>query len=74
MSIRFGVYCGIGAISYSGGMSRRGCEHFVSDINRLIERLSQEYDMSYAEIVGCLEMVKQEVIDDAFAESDEEEV
>lgn len=43
-------------------MSSRGCDHFVHEMRRLIDRLRAEYDMTYAEVIGCLEMVKAEMI------------
>ena len=39
-------------------MSKRGCDHFSDELVRLIDRMRQEYEMTYAEIIGCLELIK----------------
>ena len=51
-------------------MSSRGCDHFVDEIRRLIGRLRAEYEMTYAEVVGCLELVKSEIVCEAMDEQD----
>lgn len=34
----------------------QGVEHLSNEIDRMIDRFRQEYDMSYAETVGVLQM------------------
>jgi len=46
-------------------MSRRGCDHFVDELERLIDRLRAEYEMTYAEVIGCLELVKADLLSEA---------
>ena len=42
----------------------RGVSHFLTDLAKIINRYSYEYDMSYAEILGCLDIAKQLVLDE----------
>ncbi len=37
--------------------------HFLDELDRLIKRFSYEYDVSYAEMLGCLEIQKQFILD-----------
>jgi len=46
-------------------MSRQGCDHFVRDIQHYIEYMRFEYVMTYAEVIGCLELLKSDVITEA---------
>ena len=43
----------------------RAAEHFSEELSRLIERMRLEYEMTYAEAVGVLELVKADVIEEA---------
>ena len=52
-------------------MSQRGCEHFTEDMHCLIDRMRLEYSMTYAEIVGCMELVKGDIVDEAREESED---
>jgi hypothetical protein len=49
-------------------MSRPGCDHFVGELEKLIDYFRLEYKMTYSEVIGCLELVKADVIADAIAE------
>ena len=57
----------------------RGVTHFLTELAKLVNRYSYEYDMSYAEILGCFDISKQMVLDEmtelaiqAFMEDQEE--
>lgn len=39
-------------------MKSRAANHLQDEMDKLINRFRFEYDMSYAEIVGCLELIK----------------
>lgn len=43
-------------------MAGKAAEHFCEELDKLIERFRQEYDMSYAEAVGCLELTKADLV------------
>ena len=47
--------------------------HFCNDLFRLIDRFRLEYEMSYAELVGCLEMQKDKIICEAYQDEDDED-
>ena len=52
-------------------MSKRGCAHFCREMELVLVRAVQEYDMSYAEIIGCLDVLKYDVMLDMEAEEEE---
>ena len=39
-------------------MKSRASEHFVKELECLIDRVRLEYELTYAEAIGCLELVK----------------
>lgn len=54
-------------------MTKRGCAHFTSEIYAAINRMRQEYDMTYAEIIGCMQVITTDIILEAFDGLEEEE-
>jgi len=42
-------------------MSRRGCDHFIDEVTQTINRMRQEYEMTYAEIIGCLCLLRADM-------------
>ena len=46
-------------------MSSRGCDHFVTEVQLLINRMRKEYEMTYAEVVGCLAMLQHDMTTEA---------
>jgi hypothetical protein len=50
---------------------REQLDHFANDIDNLIDRYSDEYDMSYAMVVGVLEMKINSLCREASKRSDE---
>lgn len=46
----------------------RAVDHFTDELARLIDRFRQEYEMTYAEVVGALEITKTALIDEAIGE------
>jgi hypothetical protein len=46
-------------------------QHFADDLDRLIERSRDEYDMSYAAVVGVLQMKIHLLCDEAGGRADE---
>lgn len=53
-------------------MSRRGATHFVKEIEAVINRFRREYSMTYAEIIGSLELVKFDVLREASEDDDDD--
>lgn len=47
-------------------MARESAFQLVRDVERVIERHRYESDMTVAEAVGCLEFVKQSLMNEAF--------
>lgn len=47
------------------GVSSRAADHFGHELWLVMNRLVQEYDVSYAEIIGVLEMFKGDVLDES---------
>ncbi len=47
-------------------------EHFSKELDKLVDRFRREYDISYAEVVGCLYMKTHELFDEAKEESEGE--
>ena len=46
--------------------------HFCDELNSLINRFRLEYDISYAELVGCLEAHKVQMIMEGLQEPEKE--
>jgi hypothetical protein len=45
--------------------------HLIHALHNLMERFASEFDLPYSMAIGCLEIVKQEMIQDSF-ERDED--
>ena len=54
-------------------MSKLGINYLDDAIDRAVEYCSREFDMTYAEIVGELEIYKARIIQQAFEEEGEDE-
>ena len=52
-------------------MTKRGCHHFMAELGRLVDRLRQEYVMTYAEVIGCLELMKLSIAAEEHEETEE---
>ena len=50
----------------------RAVDHFEEGLFQLIERMRYEYSLSYAECVGALELVKNDIIAEAREPFEEE--
>lgn len=46
---------------------------FITDLDLLIERYSDEFTLTYASVIGCLEVVKADLIREMFHPEGEEE-
>lgn len=46
-------------------------DHFANEIDRLVDRYRSEYEMSYASVVGVLQMKIHLLCDEASERSDE---
>lgn len=46
-------------------------EIFSEELHKLINHFCQEYDMTYAQIIGCLEIVKSELVHEGFITEDQ---
>ena len=42
-------------------VTKRATDAFIRELNRLVDRFRDEWDLTYAEAIGCLEMVKLEI-------------
>jgi hypothetical protein len=52
----------------------RACEHFDLELQRLVRRFRAEYEMSYAEAIGCLTLAAARITEEALgAESDDDD-
>ena len=51
-------------------MSERAVSYFVEGVESIIERCRQEWHMSYCEIVGCLEIIKSNLIEESLEDED----
>lgn len=47
-----------------------GPDHFIKEVEAIINRFRLEYEMNYAELVGCLEYLKAGVIHESQLEQD----
>lgn len=53
----------------------RAVEHFGTELELLIKRFRSEYDMTYAELIGCLEITKFDILTEMTEElADEGEI
>lgn len=52
-------------------MSEPAVNYFVEGVESIIGRCRQEWDMSYCEIVGCLEIIKANLIEESLEDEDE---
>ena len=43
-------------------MSSRAVSHFGTELELLIERFRAEYEMTYAELIGCMEIQKADIL------------
>lgn len=46
-------------------MSKVAEQHLVHEFDRVIDRFRQEYQMTYAQVLGCLDLLKADLIRDA---------
>jgi hypothetical protein len=53
-------------------MSTRAVEAFSSELLLLIERFRLEWELTYSEIVGCLEIAKIELATESLEEEEDE--
>ena len=53
-------------------MTARGCDHFCTEVTTTLHRLQMEYDMSYAEIIGCLHIMAAELAIEALEDETDE--
>ena len=51
-------------------MTQTAVEHLTNELTRLINRFRSEYEMNYAELVGAIELVKADIIDESLADDD----
>lgn len=47
-------------------MSKQGQNYLLESVRKAIEYCAREYDMTWAEAIGCLEMIKHYYVDLAF--------
>lgn len=52
-------------------MGARACAHLDEAIHCIIDRHSQEYNLSYSEVLGVLEIVKQDVLRQFYEDEEE---
>jgi hypothetical protein len=48
-------------------------DHFLTELDLQINRFRQEYEMTYAELIGCLEIKKSEILQEMQEDEDEDE-
>ncbi len=53
-------------------MTQRGCDHFCEEVELIINRMRQEYEMTYAEVIGCLEVIKMGLMNEALDQDEGE--
>lgn len=46
---------------------------FGEELNLLIDRFCSEYQMTYVQVIGCLEVIKAEMVNEGFMDSDEDD-
>ncbi len=54
-------------------MSKRASLAFVEELAKLIEHFRAEWELTYCEAIGCLEMVKFDVLQELSDEDESEE-
>lgn len=54
-------------------MSTRSVTHLHAKIHELLDSMRDDFHISYAEIVGVLEMVKADIMDEARITDDDDE-
>jgi hypothetical protein len=55
-------------------MSKSGQNYLLSEVRKSVEYCAREYEMTWAEAVGCLDMIKHYYIDMAFSINIEEDI
>lgn len=53
-------------------MRSNAVEHFVHEVQCVVDRFRQEYSMNYAELVGSLEFIKADLMQESHIDEDEE--
>lgn len=48
--------------------SQRAERHLVDEIDRVIDRFRHEYCMTYAQVLGCLELIKIDLMTESYEE------
>lgn len=54
-------------------MSGRAVEHFADELDRIVRRARFEYDLTYAEVVGTLQMKAWLLCDEASDQTEPED-
>ncbi len=54
-------------------MSKHAIRYFCFEVEKVIDRCRQEWDMSYSEIVGVLEIIKAGLIEESLEDEEENE-
>lgn len=49
------------------------CSAFVGEINNVVDRFRQEFNLPVSAVIGCLEMVKLGIFHEAMEEEDDED-
>ena len=49
---------------------RRCVDHLLNDLESLLERYRAEYDITYVELVGCLESIKSMYLREPWADEE----
>ena len=52
-------------------MRSNAVEHFVHEVQCVVDRFRQEYSMNYAELVGSLEFIKADLMQESHIDEDE---
>jgi len=48
-------------------------DHFANDVDKLVERYRSEYDLTYAAVIGTLEIKIQQLCREAWDSTEEDE-
>lgn len=51
----------------------RAVEHFIEEVHRTLDRMRFEYEMSYAEAIGALEIIKMDLLSEAVEDAENDE-
>lgn len=46
-------------------MSKEAETHFVNEFSAMLNRLRMEYTMTYAQVLGCIELIRADIIEEA---------